>query len=97
MLRRPELPNGFQGKAFKASVWEGAVGCVISSCTIGWQQVKVSSIINLLVSTSLGSSACSQQVSPGGGQLPIKTTQAFIYMVQGTGSFVTWLRGRLIV
>ena len=33
MLKRPELPDGFQGKVFKDSVKERGVGCVISSWT----------------------------------------------------------------
>ena len=49
--------------------------CVISPCTIGWHQGKISSTICHLVSTGLGSSACGQQFSPGGGLLPVKTTQ----------------------
>ena len=33
MLRRPKLPNGFQGRVFKDSVRERVMGCMISSCT----------------------------------------------------------------
>ena len=29
MLKRPELPSGFQAKGFKGSVREGAAGCMI--------------------------------------------------------------------
>ena len=31
VLRRPDLPKGFQGQVFKDRVREGVVGCVISS------------------------------------------------------------------
>ena len=34
VLKRPKLPNGFQGRGFKYSVREGAAGCVISLYTI---------------------------------------------------------------
>ena len=32
MLKRPELPDGFQGSVFKGKVRERVVGCGISSC-----------------------------------------------------------------
>ena len=42
MLRRPELPNPFQGRGFKSSVREGAAGCMISLCKIlGLVGIKV--------------------------------------------------------
>ena len=34
MLKKPELPDGFQQNIFKGQVREGSPGCVISSCTI---------------------------------------------------------------
>ena len=34
MLKRPELPDGFQGRGFKGSMREGAAECVISLCTV---------------------------------------------------------------
>ena len=33
VLKRPELPEGFQGKVFKDRVREGVMGCMISSWT----------------------------------------------------------------
>ena len=33
MLKRPELPDGFQGRVFKDRVRESVVGCAISSWT----------------------------------------------------------------
>ena len=51
-------PDGSEGRGFKGSVREGTVGYMISSCTIlriGWHQGKISSIINILFSTRLGS------------------------------------------
>ena len=33
VLKRPELPGGFQGKFFEDRVRRGVVGCVISSWT----------------------------------------------------------------
>ena len=47
---------------------------LMHSSLLGWHQGEVSSIINLLVSTSLGSMFLCQQFSSGGGLLPIKTT-----------------------
>ena len=34
MLKRPELPDGFQGRGFKCKVRERVTGNVISSCTV---------------------------------------------------------------
>ena len=57
ILKRPKLPDGFQGKGFQGSVREGAAVCELSLLLalglIG--SSEVSSIIILLVSTSLGS------------------------------------------
>ena len=36
MLKRPELPEGFQGRVFKGKMKERVVGCMISSCSILW-------------------------------------------------------------
>lgn len=33
-LKKPELPDGFQGRGFKGEVRERLTGCVTSSCTI---------------------------------------------------------------
>ena len=42
MLKRPELPDGFQGGVFKGSVREGTARCVISLCTVlGLVGIKV--------------------------------------------------------
>ena len=34
MLKRPKLPDGFQGRGFKGSVREGTAGYMISLCKI---------------------------------------------------------------
>ena len=75
-LKRPELPYCFQGRGFKGSVREWASECyrLMHNSQIGWHQGEVSSIIDLLVSTSLGSMCCGQQFSSGEGLLPVKTT-----------------------
>ena len=59
MLKRSKLPDGFQGRGFKGSQCEGG-GCrvrdeLVHNYQIGRHQGEVSSIINLLVSPSLGS------------------------------------------
>ena len=36
IFKRPELPSGFQGMAFKDSVRERVMGFVIISCTVLW-------------------------------------------------------------
>ena len=68
MLKRSELPNGFQGGGFKGSVREGALGCVISSCTIlGLVGIKFQAPSTFWFQPSR--SYC-QQFSSGGGLLP---------------------------
>ena len=34
VLRKPEYPDGFQGKVFKDKVKERTVVCMIDSCTV---------------------------------------------------------------
>ena len=36
MLKRPELPDGFQARIFKDVLGERVVGCLISSWTFFW-------------------------------------------------------------
>ena len=77
MLKRPEIPDGFQGRGFKGSVREG--GCrvcdqLVHNPRIRWHQGEVSSIVNLLVSTGLGSVCLQSAVSIWWGLLPVKTT-----------------------
>ena len=57
MLKRPKLPDGFQGRGFKGSGRGGfrVHDQLVHNSQIGWHQGEVSSIINPLVSTSLGS------------------------------------------
>ena len=57
MLKRPELLDGFQERGFKGSVRGGCRVCdqLVHNSQTGWHQGEVSSIINLLFSTSLGS------------------------------------------
>ena len=47
---------------------------LLDNSQIGWHQGEVLSIINLLVSISLGSVFCGQQFSSGGGLPYVKTT-----------------------
>ena len=62
MLKRPELPDGFQGKVFRDRVRERVAGCVISLCTLFCLLDGGVNIINL-VPPGLGSmwlwAACS--------------------------------------
>ena len=75
MLKTPELPDGFQGRGFKGGVREEAAGYVINSCTIlrlVGTKVKISSIINLLVSTGLRSTFSWSAVSIWWGSVSCK-------------------------
>ena len=103
-LKSPEFPEGFPQSILKSQVMEGShrvCDQLMHNSWIGWHQHKVSSVINLLVLTSLGSCSRPQQFSSGGGLLPIKTTwnvcRAFICIFQGTGSLVILLHHRFIV
>ena len=76
MLKRPELPDGSQGRGFKGSVREGASGCVISSCTVlrlVGIKVKFQASPTFWFQPVQGLCSCGQQFSSGGGLLPVKT------------------------
>ena len=66
VLKRPKLPSGFQGRFFLKAIF----GVRVAACGLSsdWLVVRLQGdvsrilIINLLVPTSLGSSACGQHV-----------------------------------
>ena len=80
------------------TVQEQAVISSLDSSWMGWSQGEVSSIINLLVSTSLGSvflwSAGSSFCK---NNLGICVRHFLIYIFQETGSLVILIYGRIIV
>ena len=80
------------------TVQEQAVISSLDSSWMGWSQGEVSSIINLLVSTSLGSvflwSAGSSFCK---NNLGICVRLFLIYIFQETGSLVILIYGRIIV
>lgn len=78
MLRRPELPDGFQGRGFKGSMREGAAECVISLCTVlglVGMKVKFRASSTFCFQPVQDLCSCGQQFLSGGGLLPVETTQ----------------------
>ena len=63
VLKRPEFPNGFQGRVFKGKIWGRAAGYMTSFQMAG-NKVTGWCLWNLkfLVSTSLGSTYCDQVI-----------------------------------
>ena len=63
---------------------------LVCSSWTGWHQGEVSSITSLLFPTSVWSMCCGQQLSSGGGPLPVKITrlcQSDLCIFQGNWEF----------
>ena len=73
MLKRPELPRGFQGRSFKNNVKEGPVGYVISSCII-LRLIDIKVLFQASSASGFNRQGSVFLWSSGVGLLPIKTT-----------------------